>query len=162
MFLAQYQFPCAEDVVVLEFTSLRLRCLKDINSIQCKVDHLKINTYQLDRCVIFNILNASIWMQRDFWYPVLISKFSYFILESVPTISIQDFIDHPLFSSDLNEGKASVYTASSSTLKLWSVASFWQGLCGDMAFIPVYSGSVNMVPMACDIITVFIFSDPSA
>lgn len=161
MFLAQYQFPSAKDVVVLEFTSLRLRCLKDINSIQCKVDHLKINTYQLDRCVIFNILNASIWMQRDFWYPVLIQirKFSYFILETVPTISIQDFMDLPLFSSDLNEGKASVYTASSSTLKLWSVASFWQGLC-DMAFIPVYS--VNMVPMACDIITVFIFSDPSA
>lgn len=87
LFFAQYSYPYAKEVVGLDFISLSLRCLKDINTVQSKVDHLKVDTYQLDRSIILTILNASVWMQRDFGYPVLIqtSKFSYFILELVPT-----------------------------------------------------------------------------
>ena len=123
LFLAQYSCPYAKEVVGLQFTSLSFRCLKNINRFQSKLDHLKVNTYQLDRCIILTILNASVRMKRDFGYPVLIqtSKSSYFILEPVPTLDVQDFMDHPLFSSELIEGKATIYIATSSTQKcdLW-------------------------------------------
>lgn len=160
LFLAQYSCPYAKEFVGLEFVSLSLRCWEDLNRIHSKLDHLKVNTYQLDRCVIHTMLNASVWMQRDFGYPVLIrtSKFSYFILELVPTIDVQDFMGHPLFSSELIEGEATIYIVTSSTPKMWSVASIWQSPYYT-AFIPVFSGQ-SMVPMARNIITVFIFSVP--
>lgn len=58
LFLAQYSCPYAKEFVGLEFISLSLRCLKDINRIQSKLDHLKVNTDQFDRCIILTILNA--------------------------------------------------------------------------------------------------------
>lgn len=94
--------------------------------------------------------------QRYFWIysPVQTSKFSCFILELFSTTDVQDFMDHPLFSSELSEGKVAIYATFSAQRK-WVVASIWQALCYTV-FIPVYSGQF-MVPVACNIITVLIF-----